>query len=450
MVWLGNSGISASSSSSACAMYDKALTVFLFVCLDHFSRLGLSVSYYTAPTFYPMTAEPSNDDALVSKPTSFPTFAARLWEPAGSAILLGSSDRPPALAISFDGSILVAVQGGMMQAYEWYGASTSWQPRGPPVDTSMRSMTRHPPGMAMSANGNVLAWGDPTTRSVHVLEWNADAWQERPVIAMDEDNGDNADAPVSLFYTLALSEGGDILAVGEPDAQDLAGRVRLFQWNTTNNQLWTRIRSWAGRSGSRTGYSVALSLDGGTIAIGAVENALATIVPGMVRIYRRQEDDNWSQIGQTIVGFRDKDRLGSTVALNSDGQLLAVGAPLFDSRIGSNISKQNAGQIRVFEWNAQKRLWAPLGQHLEGRVPEQGLGQVLSLSGSGDMIAGAGTMGGLEVHRLNGNRQWIPWPLSGTGAPSDLADAVLSASGRVVALADQLGGSVFVYQAVNW
>ena len=123
---------------------------------------------------------------------------------------------------------------------------------------------------------------------------------------------------------------------------------------------------------------------------------------------------------------------------------------MFDVKNGDTIAKPNAGQARVFEWDAQVGLWGPCGQDLVGTVSEQSMGQVVSLSTGGDMIAVAGTMGGLRIHKLNDNKRWISWPLSGTNAPSQVANAVLAGSGKVVALADRTNGAVYVYQAVNW
>lgn len=402
-----------------------------------------------------MSTPTVTDDALVTAPTSFPTFSARLWGAAGNAIELqggGSGDIPPALAMSFDGRILVAMQGGILRTYQW--GSLAWRPRGEAIisisATAAAAAVQRSPGVALNLDGNVLAWGDPTTRTVHVLEWNAleDEWQERPIVAVDDDIPVAMNDATSSFYVLAISALGNVLAVGDPDAQESAGRAHLFQWDGTN-QLWIRIHMWDGSRGSRFGYSIALSSNGQTMAVGAVENALATIVPGMVRIYRQQGVDSWSQIGQTIVGFRDQDRSGSAVSLSGNGQTVVIGSPLYDSKEGGAISKANVGQARFFEWDDQVGLWAP-GENLIGTVSEQGLGQVLSLSSGGDMVAVAGTRGGLQIHRLNESKVWVPWPLSGTSAPSVVSNAVLAGSGKVVAVADRTSGAVFVYQAVNW
>ena len=395
------------------------------------------------------TISPSIQEIFQSPPTSFPTFSARLWAPAGSAIVLQDGGyTAPALAFSFDGQVLAVMRGSTVQAYEWGSSLAFWQPRGPAVETTVRT-TRHVPGMALSLDGNVLAWGDPTTRLVHVLEWNADTWQERSVIVIDNDA--DVDSPTGQFYSLALSESGNVIAVGDADALNFAGKAHVFQWDA-GNQQWNRINTWTGSPGSRTGFALALSWDGKTVAVGAVENALATIVPGMVRVYRQEQGGNtsWGQIGQTIVGFRHQDRFGATVSLSGEGNILAVGAPLFDSKEGDKVAKPNTGQVRVFEWNAQVGLWGPCGQNLSGTVSDQGLGQVLSLSIGGDVVAAAGSMGGLQIRKLNENKRWISWPLSGTNAPSGVASAVLAGSGRVVALSDRTTGAVFVYQAVNW
>ena len=54
--------------------------------------------------------------------------------------------------------------------------------------------------------------------------------------------------------------------------------------------------------------------------------------------------NEWGQRGGAINGTAAGDRAGWSVALSSDGAILAVGAPYNDD------GGDNAGHVRVFDW----------------------------------------------------------------------------------------------------
>ena len=424
----------------ACLAFPHLLFCVCPVCV-----LPLSMA---APTIVPAPNAPA---PIFSAPTAFPTFAANFWEATGTPIPLNRDDMtksaPAALALSFDGRLLVALHGTSLQAYEW--RSFDWRPRGSALETTLNRINNgNPPGVALSAAGTVVAWGDPPTNTVHVFEWKNNQWQPRPRISI----GSTATSAMSNdFYTFSLSADASVLAIGEPFAQMDAGRAHLYRWDE-NQQTWSNIRTWTGSVGSRTGSAISLSLDGKTVAVAAVENSLATLVPGMVRVYQRsltEANEVWSQVGQTLVGARDGDRFGTALALSGSGQHLAVGAPAYEPQIDGK-SIQNAGQIRVYKWNDAIGLWQDHGQGLEGTSAEQGLGKFVSLSNNGLTVVAGSILGLIRIHRLNDVGRWISWGLPGTFAPSSVSSAALSGNGRVLALSDTLDESIHVYQAVSW
>ena len=76
-----------------------------------------------------------------------------------------------------------------------------------------------------------------------------------------------------------------------------------------------------------SGYSVSLSSDGSTVAIGALYNDGNGSYAGHVRIYENT-GGSWSQIGQDIDGEAADDQSGYSVSLSSDGNTVAIGALL--------------------------------------------------------------------------------------------------------------------------
>ena len=105
------------------------------------------------------------------------------------------------------------------------------------------------------------------------------------------------------------------------------------------------------------GSTVSLSSDGTIVAIGAPYNDSNGVDAGHVRIYRNNSGA-WVQIGEDIHGETSGDGFGATVSLNSDGTIVAIGAPYNDS------NGVNAGQVRIYQ--NILGVWSQLGGDIEG------------------------------------------------------------------------------------
>jgi len=173
---------------------------------------------------------------------------------------------------------------------------------------------------------------------------------------------------VDLFgWSVALSGDGNTLAVGAPyeasnatgismdgsgetdNLADGAGAVYVFgrSGGSWSQQAYVKASNTGG-VGDRFGWSVALSGDGNTLAVGADgEDSNATGIStdgsgeadnsadgaGAVYVFGRSAvDSSWSQ--QAYVKASNTgagDRFGQSVALNDDGNTLAVGARIEES-----------------------------------------------------------------------------------------------------------------------
>ena len=78
-----------------------------------------------------------------------------------------------------------------------------------------------------------------------------------------------------------------------------------------------------------SGSSVSLSADGSTVAIGAPFNKVNGQELGHVRIYQ-YIDSSWQQLGADIDGEAEGDESGYSVSLSADGSTVAIGAPYND------------------------------------------------------------------------------------------------------------------------
>ena len=79
----------------------------------------------------------------------------------------------------------------------------------------------------------------------------------------------------------------------------------------------------------QSGYSVSLSSDGTIVAIGSPYNDGSGNNAGRVRVFQ-WNDSSWNQIGNDIDGEAADDQSGWSVSLSSDGTIVAIGAPKND------------------------------------------------------------------------------------------------------------------------
>lgn len=202
----------------------------------------------------------------------------------------------------------------------------------------------------------------------------------------------NNDSKVSLSsYSASLSNDNTILAIGTHEASNnsfQSGCVRVYQ----NKQgVWKQIGQTINgeAEGDWSGYSVSLSGDGTTVAIGAKRNyGQNGKDSGHVRIY---ENNNgvWKQVGDDIDGVREGDWSGYSVSLSEDGGTVAIGAVL------NNKNGANSGHVRVFKNISNK--WIQAGGEIKGKNPRDYFGASVSLSNRGDMLAVGAHQGGAST-----------------------------------------------------
>lgn len=150
----------------------------------------------------------------------------------------------------------------------------------------------------------------------------------------------------------AFSENGSVLAIGAPgflaDGANPIGAVFVFEksgglWNL-KAELTGSIAEYMDDFGS----SVAVSSDGSVIAVGApVDEPAGGSANGLVYIFERS-GSSWSDTTETAVLYPSdtvpSTMTGFSLAINGDGSVVAVGTP-FASVTASN----QEGKVHVFE-----------------------------------------------------------------------------------------------------
>ncbi len=198
-------------------------------------------------------------------------------------------------------------------------------------------------------------------------------------------------------YSTSLSADGNVLAVGTPFQSSSSGQVRVF-----GNQSgdWVQIGNAiiGVTPNEQSGFSISLSDDGNTLAIGAPRNNSTGIFDtGQVRIYRKAQSPNWTQVGNGINGEAFGDEFGTSVSISGDGNRVAIGAPDAFSVPGVGSSY---GQVRIYE--NQLRNWVQIGNSINGEAPNDKSGHSISLNQDGSIVAVGAPFNG-EQGAVNGH-----------------------------------------------
>ncbi len=135
--------------------------------------------------------------------------------------------------------------------------------------------------------------------------------------------------------SVSLSPDGSTVAIGAGynDGNGTnSGHVRIYSYDS-GSSTWTQMGSDIdGESaGDFSGDSVSLSSDGSTVAIGAYSNDGNGSSSGHVRIYSYDSGSStWTQMGSDIDGESSNDFSGWSVSLSPDGSTVAIGASYND------------------------------------------------------------------------------------------------------------------------
>ena len=177
--------------------------------------------------------------------------------------------------------------------------------------------------------------------------------------------------------SVATSSDGSIVAIGSPEIQLVGpGRVKIYQLAAG---VWTQLGAdiLGATNGDHTGFSVALSSDGLTVAVGsprADPGALSN--SGVVRVYRLQSG-TWTPLGADIAGTSLSGQLGYAVAVSSTGNRVAIGAP----------GASTKGAVSVFDYTSGTNSWGQVGSILDAEASFDDFGASVALSDDGVWLA---------------------------------------------------------------
>jgi hypothetical protein len=451
------------------------------------------------PAMSPATIPANERRNVIPAPPTSTGFAASLYTDIWR-MLGGDIDGEAAtdysgwsVALSADGTTLAigaiyanaanADDSGHVRVYKYNpnktAAPSGWEQLGVDIDGEAAG-TQSGWSVALSADGTMLAIGACLNNNigghVRVYKYNPNkvtapvGWEQLGADIDGEAANDQSG------WSVALSADGTTLAIGAPYANHAnstndVGHVRVYKYNPnkttaqTNQSLtgfgpvgWDRLGADIDGEALNdySGFSVALSADGTTLAIGAPGADAGD--SGHVRVYKYNpnktvEQTNqslagfgpvgWDRLGADIDGEAQGDLSGTSVALSADGTTLAIGADSANTPAGTN----NVGHVRVYKYNPNKSTapagWDRLGEDIDGEAQNDHSGISVALSADGTTLAigakaantpaGTNNVGHVRVYKYNVNKTTTPAGWDQLGVDID-GEAEFDESGYSVAL----------------
>lgn len=281
--------------------------------------------------------------------------------------------------------------------------------------------------VGINSAGNIIVVGAPrqtpgvstAAGKVYVYASESNGWSQQgaggnPFIsASDKLSNDN------FGYSVAINSNGQRIVVGSPKANpganDDAGKVYVY---ISGNSGWVQyggngnpfISASDKQPSGFFGSSVAMNNNGDCIAVGA-PNATAGGVGGAGKVYIYVSGSGgWFE--QSIVTASDKftaDNFGTSVAMNALGNRIVVGAPL-----ASSIAA-DSGKVYVYVsgsngWTQQGSGGNSFISASNGSFNDQ-FGDAVSMNGDGDRISVTG--GSYCYVYVSGNNGWTQQGNSG-------------------------------------
>lgn len=193
---------------------------------------------------------------------------------------------------------------------------------------------------------------------------------------------DGIESGESFGTSVDLSEDGSIVAAGgifNNTNGTQSGVARVYYYDAASIQPgWYLKGSEINGQNAREffGQSVALSNDGNTLAVGATGTGTPN---GLVRIYSfNSANNNWEQIGNDLIGENVNHGFGQKVKISDDGSLVLISAP--------RNNNTGAGVGAVYLYKNVNETWVKQGNTLFGENNGDKFGESIGISNNGNKV----------------------------------------------------------------
>jgi hypothetical protein len=278
------------------------------------------------------------------------------WEQFGTSVAL-SNDGLVFAATADYGSHATGTMTGFVRVFAWNDGNGDWEQRG-----QLNGINPHDyfgRGLALSADGSVIAvgasgydhMGEVSTGYLSVRSWDDSTYQPMgdPVYGIDMVDGLGGRVSLSAdgLVVVANAKSADVGGYNAAPNDD-SGYARVFaysggQWESRGDRIY-------GTNPSDYTSSVALNADGSVLAIGSIRHDGVGQGKHDNRGHARAfawTGTGWDLVGdlEDMVGEAASDELGFHVALSGDSTVLAVGAP---KNNGNDGALSDSGHVRVY------------------------------------------------------------------------------------------------------
>jgi hypothetical protein len=320
---------------------------------------------------------------LITSPSARAQF---VWQQSAPNIsgLAANENEGSALSYSADGNTFATTASNIGSTFNLQGrvrvytkSGTNWVQKGSNL-VGAANGDYFGRSIAIDSTGSTLAVGAPyndagfgsfsNSGHVRVFNWVSGAWVQKGATLLADSIGDN------FGYSVSISYDGNTVAIGSPFRQN-RGRVKVFRWISN---AWVQLGTNLNGTNNSDGFGTAVSLDrtGNVLAVGAPTHTSGGTDAGQVKIYA-WNGTAWIQRGGNINGSVS-DYSGNKVSLSADGNRVAIGAPQ-DFIFGG------FGLTRVYNWNGT--TWLQMGSSLTSPHFGDFWGDAISLSGNGNRLA---------------------------------------------------------------
>jgi len=313
---------------------------------------------------------------------------------------------------------------GHVRVYQYNSTTLLWTKLGQDIDGETTG-DNSGYSVSLSADGSRVAIGamynDGLASSINDNRGHVRVYQYNSTTLLWTKLGQDIDGEQTddrFGNSVSMSTDGSTIIIGafandgsSSSVNDNRGQVKVYQYNTLTT-FWVQIGQtiYGENNGDFFGWSVSVNNNGNIIGIGSTGFDGNGSNSGSVKIFK-WNDNSWTQFGQTILGEYAGDQFGHSISLNSNGNMIAIGAIYNDGT--TNTNTDNRGHVRIYNYDIKTAMWIQIGQDIDGDASGYRSGHSVSMSSDGSTVAVGALMYSIynigQVKVLN-----YPIPISNT------------------------------------
>jgi uncharacterized protein YjbI with pentapeptide repeats len=217
--------------------------------------------------------------------------------------------------------------------------------------------------IGLSANGTVVAIGDPTNTSLYLYFFQNSSWTLTHTIT------------TGVQFGSSLSLSNNSVACGNK-----SGLVRVYGFNTNSySQIGNPIQVGDGNIYSIFDKYISISSDGNVLAIARPGQVGWQ---GFVSVYAyNSSSSQWNQLGSSISSNvsdpNNNQQFTASISLSSNGTLLAIGCK----------NATSGGFVSLYKFNSSTNQWQSMYSNIVALDVTDDCGACVCLSGAGSALA---------------------------------------------------------------